>query len=327
MKVLKILGVIVLVFAALILIIPLFLADNVVVSHSQLIKAKPVTVFHQVNTLENWGAWSPFDDEPGMTVSYDGPKSGVGALMLWTGNENGSLTILESSPYKSIKTDIIYGQDGTTNGIWQFEKKPEGVIVTWTVQAKDLSYPLERSFGLVLEIMMKPMLEKGLNDLKTVCEAVPMTPEISIIKTNAQTALVIYDSTTIDGIGKLLAKNYPKLMKYVARKKIPMTGKPFAVYHNWDPEGIIRISAGIPVDHVPEKLKKSITVLELPAGKAVFARHFGGYNTENTHWAIDTYLKDFGIETTDFIWEVYVTDPSTEPDSTKWETDIYYPIK
>jgi len=230
-------------------------------------------------------------------------------------------------PYKSIKTSVDYGQDGETNGIWEFDETPEGVIVTWTIHAKDLSYPIERAFGSAMEIMMKPMLKKGLNDLKVLTEEMPVAPKISIINTNAQLALVIYDSTTIDGIGDLLGKNYPKLMKYVARKKIPMMGQPFAVYHNWDPEDIIRISAGIPVDRIPDKLKKSITVFELPAGKAVFARHFGGYDTGDTHWAIDTYLKDFGLETKDFIWEVYITDPATEHDSTKWETDIYYPLK
>jgi effector-binding domain-containing protein len=59
----------------------------------------------------------------------------------------------------------------------------------------------------------------------------------------------------------------------------------------------------------------------------VFAKHLGGYNTSKTHWAIDTYMKDFNLKPKDFIWEVYVTDPATEPDSTKWETDIYYPLK
>lgn len=327
MKVLKILGVIVLIIVALFLIIPLFLADSMVVSHSQLIKAKPVTIFHQVNTIANWDSWSPFDDDPGMAVTYDGPESGIGAQMVWSGNESGTLTIEESTPYKSIKTNVEYGQDGETKGIWEFDETPEGVIVTWTVHAKNLSYPIERSFGMAMEVMMKPMIKKGLNELKAVCEEMPLAPTISVISTDAQLTLVIYDSTTIDGIGDLLGKNYPKLMKYIARKKIPMTGKPFAVYHNWDPEGIIRISAGIPVDRIPEKLKKSITVFELPKGKAVYAKHLGGYDTGNTHWAIETYLKDFGLETKDFIWEVYVNDPSTEPDETKWETGIYYPLK
>jgi effector-binding domain-containing protein len=327
MKALKIIGVILLIFIALVLIIPLFLADTVTVTQSVLIKAKPVTIFHQVNTLKNWDKWSPFDDDPEMKVTYAGAESGVGAEMVWSGMENGSLTIVESEPYKHIVTDIDYGQDGTTNGIWSFEDSPEGVKVSWTTMMKDLSYPVERSFGLAMEIMMQNMLEKGLNDLKAVAEDMENPPEITIVNTQATTAIVMYDSTTIDGIADLLGKNYRKLMNYVARKKIPMTGQPFAVYHNWDPKGIIRISAGIPVAHIPERLKKSMKAYELPAGRAVFAKHLGGYNTSKTHWAIDTYMKDFNLKPKDFIWEVYVTDPATEPDSTKWETDIYYPLK
>ena len=327
MKALKIIVIILLVFVAFILIVPLFLADNVVVSHSQLIKANPATVFHEVNTLKNWDKWSPFDDNPGMTVTYEGKESGVGAKMIWTGKENGSLTILESTPYKSIKTDIDYGQDGVTNGIWEFDETPEGVMVSWSTQISEMSYPFEKLFGLAMEAMMKPMLTKGLNDLKTLTESMPVPPEISIVKLEAQPSLVIYDSTTIDGIGNLLSKNYGALMAYILKKQIPVAGKPFAIYHNWDPEGIIHISAGIPIEAITTKGKKTIHYYELPAGKAVFTKHFGGYNTADTHWAIDTYLKDFNLKTKDFIWEVYVTDPSTETDSTKWETDIFYPLK
>ncbi|MCF6341652.1 MAG: SRPBCC family protein [Bacteroidales bacterium] len=327
MKALKILGTVVLVILALFFIIPLFLADHVAVSASQLIKAKPVTVFHQVNTLENWKGWSPFDDDSAMAVSYEGAKSGVGAKMVWSGKESGTLTVLESRPYKTIITDIVYGQDGTTNGIWQFEETPEGVMVTWTTDMRAMSYPLERWFGLAMEGMMKPMLTKGLNDLKTLAEGMPVPPEISLLELKPQAALAIYDSATLDGIGDLLTKNYGKLMSYIMKKKIPIAGKPFAVYHNWDPAGFIRISAGVPVEKAPKKLKAPITYFELPGGKALFSRHVGGYNTENTHQAIDTYLRDFNLTPKDYIWEVYVTDPATEPDSAKWETDIYYPLK
>jgi effector-binding domain-containing protein len=327
MKALKIIGIILLVIVAFILIVPLFLSDNVIVTQSKLMKAQVATIFHQVNTLKNWDKWSPFDDKQGMAVTYDSVESGVGARMSWTGKENGSLTILESTPYKSILTDIDYGQDGTTNGIWQFDKTPEGVMVTWAVKLTGLSYPIEKLFGLAMEGMMKPMLAKGLNDLKTLTEAIPAPPEISIVELKAQPSLVIYDSATIDGIGNLLSKNYSALMTYIMKKRIPVAGKPYAIYHNWDPEGMIRISAGIPIKGITTRGKKSIHYYELPAGKAVFAKHFGGYNTSNTHWAIDNYLKDYDLKTKDYIWEVYITDPSAEPDSAKWETDIYYPLK
>lgn len=325
MKALKVIGIILLIIVGLVLIIPLFLADNVKVSHSQLIKAKPITIFQQVNTLSNWDNWSPFDDDPEMNVVYEGAKSGVDAKMVWSGKDSGTLTILESIPYKSIRTDIQF-PDGGADGSWDFDETPDGVIVTWATHIVDLKYPMGRLFGLAFEAMLRPTLEKGLTDLKALTEGMPVPPEISIVTTEAQPSLVILDSTTIDGIGELLGKNYGTLMTYIMKKQIPMAGKPFAIYHNWDPNGIIKISAGIPVE---KKVKgfKTISYYELPAGKAVFATHFGAYDTGDTHWAIEDYLNDFNIETQDFIWEVYITDPTTEPDTAKWQTDIYYPIK
>jgi effector-binding domain-containing protein/ribosome-associated toxin RatA of RatAB toxin-antitoxin module len=327
MKAIKFIVVILLIMIAFVLIVPFFLADHVVVSQTQLIKAAPATVFHEVNTLENWEKWSPFDADTAMTVSYEGSESGVGAKMLWAGKESGSLTIVESNPYKSIKTEIVYGQDGTTNGIWQFDETPEGVLVTWSLELHDMSYPFEKWFGLAMESIMKPMLTKGLSDLKTLTEVISNPPEISIVDLKAQPSLIIYDSATINGINKLLEKNYGLLFEYIIRKQIPMTGQPFAIYHNWDPNGILYISTGIPVDLDSKRGRKNISYYELPAGKAVTAKHFGGYNTETTHWMIQDYVKDFGLETKDFFWEVYVTDHETEADSANWETDIFYPLK
>ena len=329
MKAIKIIVLILFVMLAIAFIVPLFLADTVVISQSQLIKASPATVFRQVNTLKNWEKWSPFKFDSTMTVTYEGNESGVGARMVWTGKENGSLTIVESEPYKSIKTDIVYGQDGKTNGIWQFEESPEGVLVTWSTKLSGMSYPTEKWFGLAMENMMKPMLTKGLSELKILTEEKPSSNEedISIVDLKAQPSLIIYDSTTIKGIGVLLKKNYGELFEYLIKKQIPISGKPFAIYHNWDPEGIIRISTGIPVEDAHNKGKKNIHYYELPAGKAVMAKHFGGYNTSNTHEAIENYLKEHNLETKGFIWEVYVTDSETDPDSTNWETDIFYPLK
>jgi len=172
---------------------------------------------------------------------------------------------------------------------------------------------------------MAPMQKKGLENLKSLCEGLPEPPNIEIVDVNTTPSLVIYDSTTVNGIGIMLEKNYGMLMQYIIKNKIQMAGAPFAIYHNWDPNGIIRISAGIPIA-IQSAGTSLIQYYEIPAGKAVFAEHVGGYNTEATHNAIDDYLKDFNLETADYIWEAYITDPSTEPDSTKWVTYIYYPL-
>ena len=67
---------------------------------------------------------------------------------------------------------------------------------------------------------------------------------------------------------------------------------------------------------------------ELPACEAVYAKHFGSYDSGNTHYAIEAYMKANEIDYSGaYIWEVYITDPMNEPDTAKWQTDIYYPVK
>ena len=328
MKALKILGIIVLFLIAIFFIVPYFLVDNIAVSHSEVINAKPATIFRQVNNFHNWSQWSPFEADPTMKNTYEGPEQGVGAIRTWSGEKSGegSMQIEKSEAYVYIQNILTFGPDGGGGtGSWHFEDTPEGVEVTWTVHVKDLSYPINRWFGLVLEAGLKPMLVQGLDKLKEVTEAMPQPPEVKIITTEAQPSLIIYDSTTMSGMGEMMGRNFGALYEYVIRRRIPIAGQQFAIYHNWDPEGIIRISNGIPVAE-NSKGYKNIQYYVLPAGNAIFAQHKGGYNTAKTHEAIDNYIKDFNLETKGYIWESYLYNPMTETDSTQWVTFIYYPF-
>lgn len=328
MKALKVLGIIILIAIAVYFIVPLFLADNVIVTDSTTIKAKPETIFRQVNSLEKWLAWSPFEADTTIVNQFSGPERGVGAKRTWDGEEAGlgSITVKTSEPYKFIQNDLSFGPEGGGIGSWNFNETEEGTEVIWTIQVTELTYPNQKWIGLFIEVGLKPMLTNGLADLKKLTESMPRPPEIKIIETDKITSLVIPDSATMSGMKAMFEKNYGELMEFVKRRKVPITGQQFAIYHNWNPEGYTRVSVGVPVGTMVKDYKR-IKYYEIPAGKAVFAKHTGGYNTGNTHWAIDDYLKDFNIETKKFIWETYAYHPERDADSTKWVTFIYYPIK
>ncbi|MDP2722342.1 MAG: SRPBCC family protein [Bacteroidales bacterium] len=330
MKALKIIGVIILILIAIFLIVPLFLANQVTISESTVINAKPVTVFNQVITTSNWSNWSPFHKaDTAMIAEYTGPTKGIGSTMTWQSKTmgDGSLVVAESKPYSYIKNNITFTPDeGGAIGEWTFQPQEDGLLVTWKTTIIGLDYPMGRYMGIMAKTMMKPFMISGLMDLKAVCEALPVPADISIIEIENVPSLSIMDSTTVEGIGDMFEKDYQLIMDYMKAKKIEMAGVPYAVYYNWDPSGIIRIRAAIPVSGVV-KGKGNIEFFDLPATKAVFAKHFGGYDTSATHDDIMNYMSDFGIECDDYVWEVYVTDPETEPDESKWETDIYYPVK
>ncbi|NOY51059.1 MAG: hypothetical protein GXO88_10930 [Chlorobi bacterium] len=328
MKVLKVLGIIVLIIVALVFIIPLFMADTTSVSADISIKASPATVFHQVSKLKNWENWSPFESDSTIVNTYEGTERGTGAIRSWDGEKigSGSMAIIESVPYNKIVNKLEFGDGSEGKGSWSFDPRGDSVDVIWSITISNLSYPMGKLIGPIMKTMLEPMLKKGLASLREISEKEGYIPDIQVVELPRIVTLAIYDSTKISGIGSLLETNYSKLMNYIKERGYQITGAPLAVYHNWDPSGYIKISAAIPLTN-NVKGRKEIQKFEINAGKAVFVEHFGGYDTGKAHEAIDEYIKDFNLRTKDFIWETYITDPSTEPDSSKWQTNIYYPLK
>jgi effector-binding domain-containing protein len=67
---------------------------------------------------------------------------------------------------------------------------------------------------------------------------------------------------------------------------------------------------------------------DVPAANlALHIAYNGGYNKIGAaHKALNDYMKEKGLEQS-FRIEEYISGPMTEPDTTKWLTNIYYVIK
>jgi len=84
---------------------------------------------------------------------------------------------------------------------------------------------------------------------------------------------------------------------------------------------------GIPVEKA-EKGKGRIRVAKIPPGNAVAAYYFGPYDKIHPVYnALHQYCKESGKVIAGGPWEIYVTDPMTEKDPMKVETDILFPVK
>lgn len=179
MRALKLTVLVVLFTIAVVLIAALFLPREIVISQETFINAKPQVVFGQVNSLRNYIKWSPYEEDSTMTNIFEGPEAGVGAKRIWNGKKVGfgSIIITESSPYKLIKNAIEFGPQGKAIETWNFDQKNCGTTVTWTTRIYDLSYPVGRLFGILMDDMMATMETNGLENLKTLSESLPSTPE------------------------------------------------------------------------------------------------------------------------------------------------------
>lgn len=335
MKILKKIGIVLLVIVGLYLLISLFLPGTIKVERSITINAPAAVVFEQINTLKNWKSWSYWDNiDSAMKSEYSGPESGLTAKHSWEStNENvgkGSLTIVESKPDSLVVTELAFDGMGTSIGGWKIKDTVGGVIVT-TYMNMDMGL-FGRIFpGLMMDSWLGVDFEKSLAGLKKVAEAQPAkasAPEIKIEATTTQN--MIYVSTKkeskFESISEDIGASYGKIGEFMGKNKLEQAGPVFAFYHSYTPESV-SMECGIPVTKMV-KGEGDILVSEMKAGNAVVAHYYGDYaGTEAAHKLIDEWVKQNNKKVIGSPWEVYITDPVVEKDTMKWLTDVYYPIE
>jgi effector-binding domain-containing protein len=110
------------------------------------------------------------------------------------------------------------------------------------------------------------------------------------------------------------------------RQGVTGTSAPFARYHAFGET--IDFEAGVMVDD-PIAPDGEVKPGELPAGPAAIAVHAGPYETLGaTYEAMRAWLEASPDYTANGgPWELYLTDPSAEPDPTKWLTEVIFPLK
>jgi hypothetical protein len=158
------------------LVVSLLLPGQYRIERRVVINAKAKDIFPMLNSLKKWPAWTAWTKEkdPTMTVSFEGPEDGVGAIYRWTGDKLGvgKLTITRSDPARGLWYDLDYenGQRLSKGGI-TFEAAGEGTEVIWYNGGELGRNPVRRYFGLFLDRLIGPDFEAGLNNLKRIVEA------------------------------------------------------------------------------------------------------------------------------------------------------------
>lgn len=102
-------------------------------------------------------------------------------------------------------------------------------------------------------------------------------------------------------------------------------GAPFARWFSFTADAM-EVEGGIPVD-APFTSTGRVVASSLPGGEAASLDHVGDYeNLAAAHSALNQWLVDESRQAAGPVWEVYWTDPSTEPDSAKWRTELIVPL-
>ncbi|WKN33019.1 SRPBCC family protein [Porifericola rhodea] len=160
--------------AGLFLSVSYFLPASYHVERSIVIERPVSMVYPKVSNLHKWVDWNPWtESDSTVKTTIKGTGKEVGSVWSWNGKlvGIGSLTLQEVQPNKKISSKLAFEkpQMFESDDIWTFEEVPEGTKVTW-INEGELSYPINRVFGLFLDGMLGPDYEKGLKNLKQISE-------------------------------------------------------------------------------------------------------------------------------------------------------------
>ncbi len=175
MKLLKRIVLVLIGLVALLAVAGLFLPSRYRVERSVTVRATPNAVYPQISNFRNWLEWTAWNQTkyPDMRVKFDGPESGVGSGYTWEGKSTGqgAIKLTRAEPDKGISYDLDFEHGKyKSSGAIILEAGGESTKVTWSNEGDLGSNPINRYFGLMMDRMMGPDFEEGLNNLKRAVE-------------------------------------------------------------------------------------------------------------------------------------------------------------
>jgi effector-binding domain-containing protein len=161
-----------------------------------------------------------------------------------------------------------------------------------------------------------------------------MLTEPMIVERDEQPYLGLRTSVTMEGISGFLDASFPTVFAHMEATGIRPSGPPFVRYHVIDMDGVLDIEVGVPVASAATGTDRVVAGV-LPAGRYGTLTYTGPYdglvdaNEALQQWAERQGLHWAMSETDAGDWfasriEVYLTDPASEPDPQKWETEVAY---
>ncbi|MCK5134477.1 MAG: SRPBCC family protein [Bacteroidales bacterium] len=335
MKALKIVLTIIGILVAAMLIVPLITPATAEVSAEIEIALKPSQVFPAVASFMNREAWDPWVANDSTTkVTIQSEPGYVGSTYTWEGDKLGAgkMEVISVVENEHIESFLWFGDvDSPSLVEWTFEPVDGGTRVVWSF-AQETTYPIGRLGMIFGKVFLEQSFETGLASLKEFLEAMPQTVSslgpITIETKQAIVAMVARGSGTMETIGEDLGRLYGMIMMEVEMQQLQMAGAPFINYLDYDEStGHSNYMAGIPVAKAGVKSGEVVPIVYNEM-KVLQAMHTGPYEEFTISYdKFGEYISSNGLEVTGEAFEFYLTDPTSEPDASKLQTLIAFPLK
>jgi effector-binding domain-containing protein len=341
MKILKITGFVILSLIFLLVIVSFFLPSGSHIQRSAMMDADARIPFSFVNNLQEWPKWSPWHKlDTSMVIVYSEKTSGEGASYTWKSKHDqvgeGKQTITKSTPYEHIEAEMEFGDMGTSHISFTFEPVGDSVKVTWAMDSDGKGLPWymvvpSKYFCLFADKMVGPSFEQGLRNLREISEAAPEMVQIAGFDTEERTlepvilAGIREKISTRQLSSATFAKWFGEITELLHQGNIQPSGAPRTIYYQYGPDQV-EVEAAMPVVSQGRD-EGRIKFHETAATKVFVVKYYGDYNkVEHVYSEAYDYLKKHNRSSTGAPMEIYITDPGMEKDTSRWLTEIVFPL-
>lgn len=320
------LGILVLFIVAL--AVGFLLPTKIDVANDISIEAPISYVFEEINDLERWPAWSyRLADDPTLQINYSGRKSGSGASFSWENKKGyGRLKLVESLPDSSLATETFLTEKDTAKGYYKLKTIDDKTLLTIGVTSKNVTAPFNTWKAFLSGLKTKKSINHELEKIKEIAEARPV---LTITVTEESLAPTYYISVNNKMSSKdwkevLNQKNkmFDELTAVMEKTKASSNGSSFCfTIHDFQ---TIELICAVPISP-DSKFPPEYPVSQLYSGSAVKGIHVGSHeNVNNSHNEVKQYIDYKKFDMNGNPWEVYLQQSS---DTSKWITEVYYPVK
>lgn len=306
------------------------------VEREGVIDARPEVIYQEIVNMHNLVHWIPWGDpDTGLQLTLSDPYSGPGARYAWTDPSHkipdGYFRITGVDRNHSVHFRMNIRGIPPSTGSFQLALTLDGkhTWIKWILDTRVGWWPWWKFYGTMMDRLVGPSLENGLNRLKAICEK-DDTYGILIREEKVPFRYVASVSDTIRQPSSILSGlevQYARVRQFIRDKGLRITGHRLVQRTLLDSKTEI-VNAGIPVDR-PVPVTSGPRVLEMPQGNVLVGRYQGPLTRiQMAYDALHNYAKDHQKYSPAGPWEEWISDSLFLRDSSDrdWKVNVYLPV-